>query len=45
MSSLWKYVIVAALILVSIPLMQEVLYKRSLDIIRSIQPYYTDELT
>jgi membrane-associated phospholipid phosphatase len=37
--------IVLLLILLSIPFMQAALYKPSLEIIRSIQPYYTTERT
>ena len=44
-SSLKTYTIALALVLLSIPVLQEVLYDRSLEIIRAMKPYQTPVLT
>ena len=42
---LFGYLIAFSLILASVPIMEDLLYKRSFDLIRSIKPYHTPELT
>ena len=42
---LLKYLIVIAIILASVPLLQDQLYLRSLDYIRALKPYHTPFLT
>ena len=44
-SLLLKYVAVATLILLSVPMLESLLYQRSLVFIRDLQAYHTDQLT